>query len=752
MPECSIADKRNALLDRDVRLSRLPSGLETQGHDIVHKLSDFWSEDGAEASMEAAVMGWIHEDFFAFEPYTNEEAAAGCIAPALFGIRLQSNSALNVLHDKCTRIINMDGGRAGDIDGICFQSSTTADGVSFLLVWNTNADGSRSLLSWADFIAGRFQPLGASACGGNDAPAKSGFQAMQEWVRCQLEHDGEDLANNCVEKIHEWHDSSGLCATRQVPQLYFTNGRRNMLYERLRHCSDKRTWQFGAKVRQSPLDDWSQQLVMFACTEHGQTSTIPINEADNALRSRESWAEMLECDAGGYDDCLRDALHDAHFIGNASQPRVQLVHHPAWPMVDRGNDGIDYMRNVTGDRLQSMTDRVHVKRLVTSNMWHEGGSPSIGNQWAQPTTCSFPMDELGWQWWHAEGTASWMDGELNASPFYGSAWNSSSSYGSERIYWRTRSSHRDALILCADYVKMAKDKKKTTDVQNILKAMPRDEYAFSAVMSALTDNLVELMFDRYGIFVVQAGFNVLMWSEDDPELSMQWETIACDAILKHWDKLILGYLSEITYKNVMWAIEFLYMKSSDRLQEFCQRAYTSGEELANSKYGQLVLQHGLLFTEKALVRSNCTPQREVWESIRSGFFRVAIEALQNKDAWERKTNTASHFINLCLKLLSAKHPNFGYASLLSYRRKIIDIVTLDKPLLRLLCQHGSGRYTGRRIYELASPQDRKKLERIAQSQGERIDTPEVRILEKFHQSLFMPDCDYELELPGLLPR
>ena len=241
------AEERNALLDRDVRFARLSLEVEKTGHEVVKRVSQ--AQPKVEHVALDTVASWTKKETFAFEPYPHEEAGACSTAQTLFGVRLRHRFAQDVLQDKLGAKISMD----------CFQPFVGEDGVPFLTVWNTNPDGSRSLLSWFDFCAWRFQPL--QAC----TPGESVFKAMEDWVRSQLEHDGHDLADDCVEKIEVWQDASGLCARRQFPQLYLSNGRKHPHYVLLQDCDAARlrTWLFGAKVSQGQADEWSQQLVTF---------------------------------------------------------------------------------------------------------------------------------------------------------------------------------------------------------------------------------------------------------------------------------------------------------------------------------------------------------------------------------------------------------------------------------------------------------------------------------------------------------
>jgi len=868
------AEERNALLDRDVRFARLSLEVEKMGHEVVKRVSQ--AQPKVEHVALDTVASWTKKETFAFEPYPHEDAQVSvgiCLGQTqtLFGIRLRHKFAQDVLQDKLGAKISKDR----------FQSFVGEDGVPFLTVWNTNPDGSRSLLSWFDFCARRFQPL--QAC----TPGESVFKAMEDWVRSQLEHDGHDLADDCVEKIEEWQDASGLYARRQFPQLYLPNDRKHPHYVLLQDCDAARlrTWLFGAKVSQGQADEWSQQLVTFTCTNDGQPSTIPclMEHVDIALRSREAWAEMLQCDAGSYDDCLSKAMRDAHFMESPDEdcnnlhswltpkhkdPEAKVVQEDvvkdvasSQEVVDRcnlfsesgghqtertawlaktdnaseqaenmsgakeeeyvvfvdggqlegsqgaamqrmrellqglsliqyaasfekqGYDDVDSMREMTGVQLEEMMNCVqmvkpgHQERL---KKWHETGAadstpmhnvdsqldaaadwqppyhqqfqqyPAYGNQlaqnwnwmayanqWAQndmtPST-----DQWGCQGWHAEDT--------HTQYLY---WNSLASDDPECSVKTVYEKMTQYLYPDSVYIRMAKDPRGTMVLQTILREPPPYESTKAVSVNLMRVvakklNLCELMFNQHGIFLVQAFFkSLLSTSMPDVGEAEQCGASACDVVMENWNQLMLGRTSAFSYKMVMWIFELLYMKSSDRLQTFCRKALESAEQLSRSNYGHLVLQHAVLFTQKALVRASTPSRKEAWEYTRNGFFRAATEALRDKDAWEKKTNSASHFINKCLELISSD-PTAD-----RYRPVIIQTVLTDHALLGLICHHLSGQFTARRIYDLGNPRERKNLERQAWLWGARIDKPELRDLEKFKSSLLMPDEAAELDFPNL---
>jgi len=836
MSTCTTAEERNALLDRDVRFGKLSLEVEKMGHDVVKRVSQ--AHPKVEHVALDIVASWTKKETFAFEPYPHDDAQVSVEiyldhAQTLFGIRLRHRFAQDVLQDKLCAKISKD----------CFQPFVGKDGVPFLTVWNTKPDGSRSLLSWFDFCDGRFQPL--QSC----TPGESVFKAMEDWVRSQLEHDGYDLVVDCVEKIEEWQDASGLYARRQFPQLYLPNGRKHPHYMLLQDCDAARlrTWLFGAKVSQGQAHEWSQQLVTFTCTNDGQPSTIPclMEHVDIALRSREAWAEMLQCDAESYDDCLSKAMRDAHFIESSDEgynnlhywltpkhkdPGAKIVQEASEQteimsgakeeeyvvLVDgdqledsqgaamqrmrkllqrlsliqyasnfekQGYDDVDSMREMTGVQLEEMMNCVqivkpgHQERL---KKWHEtetaDSTPmhtvdsqldaaadwqtpyhqqfqqfaayenqlvqnwnwmAYGNQWAQndmtPST-----DQWECQGWHAEDT--------HTQYLY---WNSLASDDPESSFKTVYEKMTQYLEPDSVYIKMAKDSHGTTVLQTILLKPPPDESAKAVsvnLMRVVTKkvNLCELMFHPNGIFLVQAFFkSLLSRSILDVSETEQCGTSACDVVMENWNQLILGRTSAFSYKMMMWIFEFLYMKSSDQLQVFCRKALDSAKQLWRSNYGHLVLQHAVLFTQKALVRASTPSRKEAWGYIRDGFFRAATEALRDIDAWEKKTNSASHFINKCLELI----PSDPTAD--RYRPVIIQTMLTDHALLGLICHHLSGQFTARRIYDLGNPRERKNLERQAWLRGARIDKPELRDLEKFKSSLLMPDEAAELDFPNL---
>jgi len=194
----------------------------------------------------------------------------------------------------------------------------------------------------------------------------------------------------------------------------------------------------------------------------------------------------------------------------------------------------------------------------------------------------------------------------------------------------------------------------------------------------------------------------------------------------------------------MWSLEFSYMlENEEALFELCQRAKENDEKLVWSNYGHLVLQHALLFTQKSLSKSNGL-KRTVWYDLRSGLLETAVQALAKKSKWESESTSASHFIHLCIDLIRLDVEERD-ESLKIYRSQILRTVLDDDELLAWICEHTTGQYTARRIYELGTREEKKKLAQSARTHTNlKIAKLEIRDLEKFKLSLLE---DKDLDLP-----
>jgi hypothetical protein len=283
-------------------------------------------------------------------------------------------------------------------------------------------------------------------------------------------------------------------------------------------------------------------------------------------------------------------------------------------------------------------------------------------------------------------------------------------------------------------VKMAQDTCGTRRLQHMLEGGLTDHSG--QILTEVTQNLTALMFNRNSIWVARSCFKLLLSASRTlgtsmPEIGQRFTRAACDGVFKHWEELVRGRTSQFSYRMVMWTMEFLYMqKMEGELQKICRNALNFEQQLVSSNYGHHVLQHAVLLTQKALVRSTCSLEKETWGTLRQGFYDATVQALCNKDGWDKQTNPASHFINKCLELL-ASDPKHKDEALTAHWAQIMRTVRDDDCILGLVAAHSSGQFTARRIYELGSSQERRMME----WQAPTIHRPELRSSEKFNASL-----------------
>ena len=135
---------------------------------------------------------------------------------------------------------------------------------------------------------------------------------------------------------------------------------------------------------------------------------------------------------------------------------------------------------------------------------------------------------------------------------------------------------------------------------------------------------------------------------------------------------------------------------------FCRLALNAAERLVKSHYGHLVLQHAVLFTQKAILQPSVKSKLHEWMELRTVALRATLQALQDTDAWSKKTNDASHFINKCLALIASDPTD---KELQAARGEIVEVMLSEGSLLGDICNHSSGQFTAHRIYEIAEPQE-----------------------------------------------
>ena len=763
-----IVEKRDALLDRPVRMSRLPEEIEKMGHDFVKRLNAAMPRVAEVAKQIVSTEGWTKTTNLAFEPYPAEEGS-----PHDFAIRLRDNAAQDMLQEKLASKMFADG--SASENGI-FQSFITDDGVTFLRVWVTRKDEvTRYPLTWKEFTDSdsfeNFEEFQTISSMERDASSKSVFNNMELWVKHELNHEGQDLAEECVERIEEWQHDGGLYAKRQFPQLH---GTKNPL------CA---AWLFGAKIRQG--EAWSKQLVTFSCTKDGHPSTIPCSSVDNALRSETSWAEMLQCSEEEYEECLSQAFSDARFWendskladseppantahtskicnariadGNASMHNVQETTLEEWQLAGENpeafnNHGHDCLTSsipkmIAGEKPKKMNNHVQMGAYASEppmTQTLEKGSPqnllddpAYGDAW-RSMQCMSSSDGYP----HAPNYL-WCDTTQTG----GNAWVPSTGH------WPWAGNNPDLLYRLdpstqyadeSHLIGMAKDVYGTRVIQEELSGGQWEELK-RYILQVVTKNLRELMFNPNGIHVIKECFRLqLTGNRDIGELGTQFFGTAHTQIMKEWDSLLWGATSAFTYKIIMWVLEAFHVQFEDKLLlEACKKTQGAAQQLLRSQYGQIVMQHAMLFTQKALCRSTGA-EKDEWCDLRNCFFEDAIRALQDRNEWDKKTNPAGHFINLYIECIIVDRktlwPRDWFLEL--HRAQIILQTVADPSLFRLICNNKTGQYTARRIYEIAEGKERRKLEEMTNS---RIDRIELRPLTKFQESLLLQN---ELNFPS----
>lgn len=315
-------------------------------------------------------------------------------------------------------------------------------------------------------------------------------------------------------------------------------------------------------------------------------------------------------------------------------------------------------------------------------------------------------------------------------------------------------------------VEMAKDPYGTYSVQMMLhkldkhslQNMPDEHYSGIFVVRAVTHSLAELMFHKHGIFVIESCFRMLLRVDlgQDADVIKAFSGTVCEKVRERWDSLLSVRNEAISYKMVMWTLEFLFLRSmeDEALREFCERALTSADQLMHSVFGHHVLQHAVLFTQKAVVRRWCSQNPRApsdfagWIRIRRGFLDYAENALCDEDRWrESPKNPASHFINMCLQLYASDKDRVD-TDLTQQRKSIISKVVDDGNLYVLICCHAYGRFTARRLYDLGSSTQRKIMKMHTKYNDATI-LNKTADLKKFKASLFSRTS--ELDFPQVPP-
>ena len=741
MSQHTLAEQRNALLDRHVRFCRMSLDLEKEGHEIVHRLSQ--SPHHVEDIALKMVATWTKKETLAFEPCLYEGRESGCTAQILFGIRIRQMFTESTLKDKLGIGVALDTRTSGL--AYRFQTFLTDTGVQYLLVWNDDVAQSRTFLSWSDFVNWQFSPLRIST-------GKSMYQAMEDWVRSQLTHDGHDFAEECVEKVENWYHDSGLCAKRQFPHLYFSNGQKTRYCASTQDlCGAARIWLFGAMAMQDHWIEWSSSgdrcnqvccselspwSITFTCTKDGEPSTIPCSPRDIALRPRHAWAEILQCDVEHYDDCLNKALDDSYFMEAVSNYTSTLSWlsphtHTAAP------DGVDF---VLVDSSESDSDeKLKKDEDMTTKMDEAAEQTECAAESTRDTMHSGIVGNL-----QLDEALGWQSTEFFECHY--PQWQQLQEW--QLAEWDTWFAHETAgwdlsMYTSNEIIQIAKTYEGTLWLQGLVKTACLNDGLQSMLIVA--SHLQAFMFDGKALFIIEALLTRLLDVPEDFNDGPLSPATLCNTVILNFEDVTLGRTSAYSYKVVMWMLEFLYMKSSDKLKDICDIALVFARKLVTSNYGHLVLQHALLFTEKALVRAATKARRKDWIHLRKGFFTHALSGLSDQRIWDNRSSNAGHFINKCLELLQVgTQVECTDEHLMESRAEILRVATENHELYGFMCAHPSGQYTARRIYEMADQSQKKVLEKLSLNVGRKVWRVELCSLTKFNKSIL--DAE-ELDFP-----
>jgi len=265
------------------------------------------------------------------------------------------------------------------------------------------------------------------------------------------------------------------------------------------------------------------------------------------------------------------------------------------------------------------------------------------------------------------------------------------------------------------------------------------------VVEVLANNVETLILHPNAIFVFKECLMLAWQFNNIPALGERFISKSLSTVMSNWQELVRGRSSGSTYKVVMWMTEFMYIKDkNDNLLTICQKALEDQQLLRRSGKGHHILQHALIFTQKAMRKASSDIRKASWNYIRTGFISAASEALRDHSEWSGFSNNAGHFINKCLELI-ASDPTDG--ELKNHRAVFYKILSEDQPLLCRICRHKSGQYTAKRLYEMGDINEKNDLAKKAYRCNCAIEKPDMRPMDKFQKSMFMPDHAYLLEWP-----
>ena len=289
-----------------------------------------------------------------------------------------------------------------------------------------------------------------------------------------------------------------------------------------------------------------------------------------------------------------------------------------------------------------------------------------------------------------------------------------------------------------------RDQHGTRAIQNMIRSRPANDIS-DFVVEVMTKNVESLIHHPNAIFVFKECLTLAWQFNSIPALGEPFISKSLSTVMSNWQELVRGRSSGSTYKVVMWMTEFMYIKDkNDNLLTICQKALEEQQHLRRSCKGHHILQHALIFTQKAMMKASTDIRKASWKYMRTGFIIAASEALRDHSEWSGYTNNAGHFINKCLELI-ASDPTDG--ELKNHRAVFYKILSEEQPLLCLICRHKSGQYTAKRLYEMGDIYEKNDLAKKAYRCNCAIEKPDMRPMEKFQRSMFMPDHAYQLEWP-----
>jgi len=305
--------------------------------------------------------------------------------------------------------------------------------------------------------------------------------------------------------------------------------------------------------------------------------------------------------------------------------------------------------------------------------------------------------------------------------------------------------HVDTYCTIAPLVlRSTREKHGTRAIQNMIRSRPANDNS-QLVVEVLANNVETLILHPNAIFVFKECLMLAWQFSNIPALADLFISKSFSTVMSNWQELVRGRSSGSTYKVVMWMTEFMYIKDhNDNLLTICQEALEDQQHLRRSCKGHHILQHTVLFAQKAMTKASTDIRKASWKYIRTGFITAASEAIRDHSEWSGYTSNACHFINKCLELIASDPTD---DELQNHRAVFYKILSEEQPLLRFICRHKSGQYTAKRLYEMGDIKEKNDLAKEAHRCHCAIERPDMRPLDKFKGSMFMPDHAYQLRWP-----